>query len=215
MNLGGKPVLAWTIEHAESCRYIDDVVVSTDNKKIADIARNWGGNVPFMRPRELAEDSSKIIDVINHALLFLENSGHRFDILVLLQPTCPLRAKKDVECAVELFFEKNAKAVISVSEVEHSPLWSNTLPADGSMRRFLKPEVINRNRQELPTYYRLNGSIYIASIEHLKRNQSFFGEHTFAYIMPRERSIDIDTIIDFLHVKAIMEYDNQPVLPDA
>lgn len=208
LNLGGKPVIAWSIEQAKECQYIDEIIVSTDSNAIADIALRYGASVPFMRPPELAEDSSKIMDVISHAINFIENEGRRFDILVLLQPTCPLRTTEDIDRAIDLFFDKKAQAVISVSEVEHSPLWANTLPADGCMSQFLRPDVINKNRQELPTYYRLNGSIYIADLDHLKKSKTFYGERTYAYIMPKERSIDIDGLVDLLHIKAILEYKN-------
>jgi N-acylneuraminate cytidylyltransferase/CMP-N,N'-diacetyllegionaminic acid synthase len=206
LDLYGKPVIAWTIEGAQGCKYIDEIVVSTDSEEIAQIARRYGASVPFLRPGELAEDSSKIMDVIAHAISFLESEGQRFDIVVLLQPTCPLRSVEDVEQAIELLSKREAQAVVSVSATEHNPLWANTLPADGCMRQFLKSDIINKNRQELPTYYRLNGSIYLSFIEYWKTNKSFFSERTFAYIMPRERSVDIDTIIDFYQVQAIMKY---------
>jgi len=207
LNLGGKPVIAWTIEQAKACKYVDEIIVSTESNTIAEIALLYGEGVPFMRPKELAEDSSKIMDVISHTIAFIEDKGQRFDILVLLQPTCPLRKTDDIERAIGLFFDKKAQAVVSVSETKHSPLWSNTLPADGCMSQFLKPDVINKNRQELPTYYQLNGSIYIAYLDYIKRSKNFYGERTYAYIMPMIRSIDIDSIIDFLHVKSIMEYE--------
>lgn len=206
LNLGNKPVIAWTIEQAKECTYIDDVIVSTDSNAIADIARQYEANVPFMRPQMLATDTSKIIDVIGHAITSIESMGKKYDILVLLQPTCPLRKASDITQAIEIYFDKKAQAVVSVAETEHNPLWSNVLPEDRCMAKFIKPDVLNKNRQELPTYYRLNGSIYIASIDYIRKNKSFFGEKTYAYVMPRERSIDIDSIVDFLHVKAIMEY---------
>lgn len=200
-----KPVIAWTLQQAKQCDYIDKVILTTDDELIAGIGRNYGADVPFIRPKELAEDSSKIIDVIFHTIEFLREKNETFDIVVLLQPTCPLRKVDDILQSIELLFDKNAQAVVSVVETGHSPLWANTLPLDGCMNKFLNKDVINRNRQELPTYFRLNGSIYVSYIEYLKKNQSFHGEKTFAYIMPRERSVDIDDNIDYLHIKAILE----------
>lgn len=206
LNLGNKPVITWTIEQAKECTYIDNVIVSTDSNAIADIARQYGANVPFMRPQILASDSSKIMDVIIHAITSVESMEKKYDILVLLQPTCPLRKASDITKAIEIYFDKKAEAVVSVTETEHNPLWANILPADRCMSNFIRPDVLNKNRQELPTYYRLNGSIYISSFDYIRRNKSFFGEKAYAYVMPRERSIDIDSIVDFLHVKAIMEH---------
>ena len=116
---------------------------------------------------------------------------------MLLQPTSPLRRFEDIDKAIELLFLKEAKAIVSVCEVDHLPLWANTLPEDGCMKDFIRKEIMNKNRQELPVFYRLNGAIYLAYYNYIKEQESFFGEKTFAHIMPREKSIDIDDEIDF------------------
>ena len=115
---------------------------------------------------------------------------------MLLQPKSPLRRFEDIDKAIELLFLKEAKAIVSVCEVDHHPFWANTLPDDGCMKDFIRPEVINNNRQELPKFYRLNGAIYIAYCDYLQKQKSFFGKETFAYIMPKERSIDVDNELD-------------------
>jgi N-acylneuraminate cytidylyltransferase/CMP-N,N'-diacetyllegionaminic acid synthase len=191
-----KPLIAWTAEQALSSNYIDNIVVSTDSRDIAEVAKNYGCEVPFLRPSELATDKSNMMDVVLHAIDRLEKDDSFFDAVMLLQPTAPLRTAQDIDNAIRLFSEKEAEAVVSVCEVEHHPYWSNTLPLDGCMKDFLIPEA-RKNRQELPTFYRLNGSIYLARTDYFKLNRTFIGDNAYAYIMPPERSVDIDTELDF------------------
>ena len=194
----GKPLIAWTIEQAKASKYIDRVVVSTDDEEIAEIARKYGAEVPFMRPKELATDEAKGIDVVLHAISFFEREYGNDFVLVYLQPTSPLRTTEDIDNALdELFNNPKAEAVVSVCECEHHPLWCGVLSEDRCMKNFLQPEVLNKNRQELPKYYRLNGAIYVGKVFYIKKNKNFFGENTYAYIMPSIRSVDIDTIVDF------------------
>ena len=193
-----KPLIAWTIEQTLESKYVDRVIVSTDDKEIAEIAKKYGAEVPFMRPMELAEDNAKGIDVVLHTIDWLKENDKRkqYDLLMLLQPTSPVRSSEDTNKAIELLFLKKAKAIVSVCEIDHHPLWSNTLPEDACMKDFIRQEIMNKNRQELPVFYRLNGAIYLAYCNYLKEQKSFFNDETFAYIMPRERSIDIDDEID-------------------
>lgn len=192
----GKPLIAWTIEGALSSKYLDGIIVSTDDKEIAQIARKYGAEVPFKRPKHLARDSSKGIDVVLHAINWFEKKGNQYDLLMLLQPTSPLRTVEDIDGSVEYFFAKQGDVVVSVCEAEHNPLWTNTLPDDMCLKKFINLKVSGLNRQELPKYYRLNGSIYLARWEYLKKRKNYFGEYSFAYIMPKEKSIDIDDLFD-------------------
>jgi N-acylneuraminate cytidylyltransferase/CMP-N,N'-diacetyllegionaminic acid synthase len=194
--LSGKPLIYWSIKEAFRSRYLDRVIVSTDSCKIAALAKKYGAEVPFMRPGRLATDTAKCIDVIFHALDFMRKKGQRYDLILLLQPTSPLRSSLDIDKAVRLLFRKKAKAVVSVCQEPHSPLRSNTLPRNGCMKNFLKPQAMNRNRQDLPDFYRLNGAVMLAFCGYLKEDRGFFGSRTYAYIMPQERSVDIDTKCD-------------------
>lgn len=203
--LGGRPLIAWTIEAALECGYIDRVVVSTEDEEIADVAKRWGAEVPFMRPAQLATDEAKGMEVLLHAMGWLEAHQERFDLVLLLQPTSPLRSAEDIRNALALFTQKRAEAVVSVCESEHSPLWMGTLGEDLNLRDFLPREVLKSNRQELQRFYRLNGALYLATWEFLKKNRNFFGEKTYAYIMPRERSVDIDTELDLLFAEFLLE----------
>jgi CMP-N,N'-diacetyllegionaminic acid synthase len=197
LPLSGKPLIAWTIEQAKSSKYIDKIVVSTDDNEIAEIARKYGAHIPFLRPAAIATDSAKTMDAILHAIDWLGNMKESYDLLIVLQPTSPLRNSGDIDNAVELLFSKKAKTIVSVCEVEHHPYLSNVLPGDNCLKDFLRPEAINRNRQELPPYYRLNGAIYLSYCEHLLKEKNFFGVESYAYVMPKERSIDINDKIDF------------------
>jgi len=193
----GRPLIAWTIEQAKSARYIDRVIVSTDDEEIAEISKKHNAEVPFMRPNELARDNAKAVDVVLHALDCINNIDTPYDILALLQPTSPLRLSEDIDKAVELLFFKRAQAIVSVCEVEHHPYWTNKLRDDGSMKHFLNPKIKDKNRQELPEFYRLNGAIFLAYCKYIKEERSFLSDKTFAYVMPQARSVDIDSDIDF------------------
>ena len=201
----GKPLIAWTIEQALASKYLDKVVVSTDDEEIAKISKKYGAEVPFIRPKELATDKTKGIDVVLHTIRWMEENGKSYDFLMLLQSTSPLRTFEDMDKAIELLFLKKAKAIVSVCEVEHHPYWSNTLPEDGCMKNFIRKEIMNKNRQELPIFYRLNGAIYLAYCDYIKNQKSFFGEKTFAYVIPKGRSIDIDNEVDFKLAKILMK----------
>ena len=197
VDLAGKPLIAYTIEQAKGSKYMDKIIVTTDDEKIAEISRSLGAEVPFSRPKALATDEAKGIDVVLHAITWFDSNEESFDIVMMLQPTSPLRLSEDIDKAIEVLFLKNAMAIVSVCKSEHHPLWSNTLPEDSNMKNFINPEYMNKNRQELPVFYRLNGAIYLSFCNYIKDRKSFYGENTFAYIMPDERSIDIDNMLDF------------------
>ena len=201
----GKPLIAWTIEQAKKSRYVDRVVVSTESKEIAEIAAEHGGEVPFLRPRELAADASKVIEAVRHALRRLKENKDDHDAVLLLQPTSPLRDPEDIDKAIELLFSNDAKAVISVSKAAHHPYWANTLPANRSMKNFIRQAAVNKNRQEISDFYVLNGAIFAAFCGYLLEGNNFQGENTFAYVMPKKRSIDIDDEVDFAVAEFLLD----------
>lgn len=196
-QLGNKPLLAHSIIAAQHASHKGTVVVSTDDETIAGIAKKYAAEVPFMRPVELASDSAPTMDVIFHALNFYKEKNMAFDLVMVLQPTSPLRTSADIDNAILLLKEKSAEAVVSVCETEHHPLWANTLPEDGSMKNFMREEIKGLNRQQLPRYYRLNGAIYLSKTETLEKQKEFLHDGTMAYRMPAERSVDIDHEADF------------------
>ncbi|WP_071541347.1 cytidylyltransferase domain-containing protein [Neomoorella thermoacetica] len=203
--LAGKPLIVHTIETARASGVFDCLLVSTDGKEIARIAREAGAEVPFMRPPELATDAARGIDVLSHAMAWCEEHGRLYDWVMVLQPTSPLRNVDDIVGACRLMLERNALAVVSVCQVDHHPWWCNTLPEDLNMENFIRPEVSGLNRQELPVFFRLNGAIYLGKWEFLKKESSFYGPRTYAYIMPKERSVDIDDPVDFVVAETLIK----------
>ncbi len=201
LDLCGKPLIAWSIKAGLNSKYIDKVVVSSDDDEILNISLNFGAET-IKRPVELASDTATTFDAIKHTI----DNFEKYDYIVLLQPTSPLRNEKHIDEAIELLEAKNADAIVSVCEMDHSPLWSNTLPQDGNMNHFLKDEILNKRSQDLEKYYRLNGAIYICKTENLLEEKSFFlKENIFAYVMDRESSIDIDEEIDFKMAEVILK----------
>ena len=205
LPLAGKPLIGWTIEAAKQSSYIDRIIVSTDDSTIADISLLFSAEVPELRPNFLATDEAKTEDVVLHILdKFIEDE----EILIILQPTSPLRTSKHIDESLEFFNKKSADAIISVCQCEHSPLWTNTLPENLSMNNFID-KINNVRSQELPNYYRLNGAIYCYSIkEIISQNKLFYNDNTFAYIMEKEHSIDVDDSLDFKYCQFFLENVN-------
>ena len=193
--LNEKPLIAYTVEAAVKSKYIDKVVVSTDSIKIAETAKEYGACIPFIRPIELAQDSSKTIDVVIHAIGELNKNGD-YDCLILLQPTQPLRNEKDIDGALEEYFKKGEKSLVSISEVNDHPLLIRHIDSTGDLKKLLNVSSTCR-RQDMPKYYRVNGAIYINKILDINNNTSF-NDNEIPYIMPQERSVDIDEPIDMV-----------------
>lgn len=191
--LHGKPLIAYTIEAAGKSKYVDEVVVSTDSTKIAETAKQYGAKTPFMRPPELAQDTSKTVDVVVHAIRELNGTGE-YEALLLLQPTQPLRTAEDIDAAIEKFFLCGEKPLLSVSEVADHPLLIRQIDGKGTLTRML-PVSSTCRRQDMPKFYRVNGCIYINKISDVDENTSF-NDNEIPYVMPKERSVDIDAPVD-------------------
>ena len=200
-NLGGKPLIAWSIEEVKKSKYIDRCIVSTDDEGIAQVAKKYGCEVPFIRPVELATDDANINDVIIHALDILQE---RYEIVIVLQPTSPLRKAKDIDDALELMDHENAPAVVSVSKSNKPIHWHYTVEKDGNLKPVFPRRELSTNRQELSQTFLPNGALFIAQTKFFRNNKTFYTESTFAFILPPERSIDIDTQIDFIMAQAIV-----------
>ena len=204
-ELNGKPLLGYSVEAALDSKMFDTVMVSTDSEHYAEVARQCGAEVPFLRSEYTSSDSASSWEAVKEVVANYKNLGKEFDVIVLLQPTSPLRTSTDIAGAYELFLKKNAKAVISVCEVDHSPLWCNTLKEDLSMVNFAKTSRPNGNRQMLDTYYRLNGAIYMLKTSVLENIERLYADDCFAYIMSRKSSIDIDNIDDFKYADFLIK----------
>lgn len=191
LPLLGKPLIGWTVEAAKRSAYIDRVVVSSDDLEIISIAEQFGCEAPFRRPTELSTDTATSMDVIRHALSQLP----RCDLLVLLQPTSPLRAPEDIDRAIEDCINNKRPSTVTVTAVGKPLGWMFLLKDDGTLRS-VEPADPTARRQDLPELYAINGAVYVARPEWLLRNGSFMSSETGAVVMPRERSVDIDDRID-------------------
>ncbi|EGK13932.1 cytidylyltransferase domain-containing protein [Psychrobacter sanguinis] len=195
--LGDKPLIAWTIEAAIESNVFDHVFVSTDSQEIADISKQYGAEVPFLRPEELASDTATTNDVITHLVDWFESEFNQTTSLIaVLQPTSPFRNANHIIEAIEEMNDKSAKAIISVCQLEHPIQFCNQLGSDGSMADFINLENMKRTQDLKPTY-RLNGALYIFDRDYVGRMQDLYSEGTYAYIMSSLVSIDIDTQEDF------------------
>ena len=201
--LNGKPLMAYTIEAALKSAQFDEVMVSTDSEKYAEIAKSFGAKVPFLRSAETSTDKASSWDTVAEVLGRYAENGQTFDTLCLLQPTSPFRTAEDIKKAYKLYNLKANFAVISVCEAEHSPLWCGHLPESGEFLNFINQDAM-KQRQAGGKFYRLNGAIYIVNCEKFKTDRYFYQSGSFAYIMPQERSIDIDTALDFKMAEFLM-----------
>ena len=203
--LAGKPLIARTIEQAKKSKLIDKLIVNTDSKKIAKIAQKYGAEVPFLRPKKLAQDKSSIYDVIFHTLDWFEKRGFKFDLVVLLEPTSPLRKENDIDDAIKLFLKnyKRADSLVSVGEI-HLENPSITLKRDG---KYIKPYIKTdfSRRQELPKAYFPYGVIYLSKARTLKKYRKFYQKRTMPYFIERWQNYEIDDIYDFICVEAIFK----------
>lgn len=193
LTVGGKPLIGWTIEAALKSKSIERVVLSSDDDEIMGVGKTWGCEVPFQRPARLANDTASSMDVVLHALGHLQG----YEYLILLQPTSPLRTAADIDAAFDLLQSTGAPSCVSVCEVDQSPYWMFRIKDGSKVERMLPEEDSATRRQDLPPIYVLNGAIYVARVEWLRQSKSFLGEGCVAYVMPKERSLDIDNAEDF------------------
>jgi N-acylneuraminate cytidylyltransferase/CMP-N,N'-diacetyllegionaminic acid synthase len=196
--LCGKPLIAYSVEAALNAKEVDRVIVSTDCPEIASVAKSFGAEIPFMRPSELAQDASLAIDTYIYTVDRLKKEENRsIDELVVLLPTCPLRTAEDIDRAIRLFREKKADSVISFYEAPHPVQWYKYVDENGVLRSVLPETGTLANRQSERKSYLPNGAIYVFRYSVLKEQRVYYTDRTYPYIMPANRSVDIDSIDDF------------------
>lgn len=201
--LNGKPLIAYTIEAALQSKYITDVIISTDDEEIYRIALAHGAKDTFLRPDVLATDESLAIDNYIYTLDRLEKEfDFEIDAFMVLQPTSPLRTVVDIDGAVELFIEKQADSVISYCEEHHPIAWHKYINEAGQLESIFDDDTL-KNRQAIRPSYYPNGAIYVFKSS-LIRNGRYYSDNTFPYLMPRRRSVDIDTMEDFEYAQFLM-----------
>jgi CMP-N,N'-diacetyllegionaminic acid synthase len=203
-----KPLIAWSIEQALACKYISEVIVSTDSQEIADIAIAYGAKVPFLRPAYLAEDHSTTSDVLIHVIEELRKQNEVYEYLFLLEPTSPLREIKDIDLAFKtLLNTPNAKSIVGVckNETQHSD-FCVSLSEKGFLESSNSFKVIRR--QDIKDSFFFEGSIYISEIKHYLSSKNFYHDKCLGYIFPKWKSFEIDDITDFIIVEALLTNKN-------
>jgi len=206
-QLNNKPMIAYSIEAAIASGMFDTVIVSTDSERYAEIAQEYGAEVPFLRSAETSSDTASSWDMVEEVLTNYQKMGKTFDTFMLLQPTSPLRSAENIREAYKELVDKNAKTIVSVCEVDHSPLQCNTLPESRSLSSFFSEASKGKRRQDLPTYYRFNGAIYLSYVDFFRVDHDIYRNSSFAYIMDKRNSVDIDDEYDFVIAEAIMNLE--------
>tara|TARA_S200000501_G_scaffold371931_1_gene415958 strand:+ start:354 stop:1049 length:696 start_codon:yes stop_codon:yes gene_type:complete len=202
LKLDGKPLIAWSIIEANKSKYIDKCIVSTNDRYIADISISYKCEVPFIRPCDLSTDKANLNDVIMHAIKTIDN---QYDIVIVLQPTSPLRKSFDIDRALEIMMDRDAPTVVSVSQSNKPFHWNYVIEENGTLKPCTSIKNITTNRQQFPKTYLPNGALFISKVDYFIREISFYTNLTLAFVMPEERSIDIDSQIDFFTAQAIID----------
>ena len=213
--LAGKPLIAWTIEAALGARCVDRVVVSSDTPAIVEVSRQWGAECPFIRPAELARDDTAALPVVRHAVETLEQlDGYRPTVIVVLQPTSPLRTSQHIDEALALLAPSGADSLVSVTRVPHQFNPYSVMVRDGPyVRPYLAWDEARNLRQSKPEFWARNGAaIYAFRYECLMQKGSFYGEKILAYEMTREESVDIDDRLDLVLAESLLQSGlNRPI----
>lgn len=200
--LCGKPLIAYTIEAALNAKEVSRVIVSTDDEEIAKVSLLYGAEVPFLRPGFLATDTVMAVDNYIYTIERLATEcGKEIDEFVVLQPTSPLRISDDIDNAIRIFHSKDADSVISYTQEQHPISWHKYVKEDGSFEDILNANI--SNRQGLRVSYYPNGAVYVFRFKVIKERK-YYTEKSYAYIMPRERSVDIDYLIDFKYAEFLL-----------
>lgn len=204
--LCGKPLIGWSIEQAGGSAYIDEIFVSTDSAEIASVAESFGIEVPFLRPAELATDTSPSSGFVLHTIDYYRSQGEEFDYILLLEPTSPLRDVADINTAIEqLLNHKSAKSIVGVSKVEAThPAFLVNLSKEGLLEPYLG-EMKALRRQELNDLYFFEGSLYLSEIDYYIKTESFYHNLTLPYVVPKYKSYEVDDIVDFYIIEKLLE----------
>lgn len=206
--LCGKPLIAWSIETGLKSKYLDEIMVSTDYQNIADIAKQYGANVPFLRPDYLANDTATSFDAIKHTIDYYKDELNReFDYIVLLEPTSPLREDSDIDKAIELLLESHASSIVGISKTEdQNPAFLIQKDEKNFISGYENLDMKVLRRQDIKDVYFFEGSIYISEIDELLKTKTFYHNRTIGYEVPKYKSLEIDDMDDFVMVEAIMKH---------
>lgn len=212
--VGGKPLIQYTIDCAKHSKYIDRAVISTDSEEIKRVSIECGGDVPFMRPKELALDTSKTIDCIVHAVNTLKEMGENYDYVMIIQNTVPLRKSWHVDESIEKLIDSNERSLVSVTEVEQHPILMRTINEDGTVKNLL-PMSSTMRRQDFPKFYKVDGAIAIQKIDEEFNLNTSINDGRLAYIMDAKYSTDIDSYIDIKVIEYYLEKEKEEEIKEA
>lgn len=202
LPLGDKPLIAWTLKAARDSGIMQRIVVSTEDEEVAQIARQWGAEVPFSRPDDLARDPAGVVQVGLHCLQELRRQGEEYNVLIILLPTCPFRTAQDIRDAYELFQQKQGRFLMSVAEYPHTPFAALMLD-EGHLSPYF-PQYSGKKSQEMPLAYRPNGAIHILDVPAFEQAKSYYAQPLLAFPMPAERSVDIDNAFDLAIARCML-----------
>lgn len=195
-EIGGQPLISYTIQQAENAEEIDRAIISTDDEEIAQIAREHGGEVPFLRPADLATDTASLSGTIKHAIEWMSREEHEHTRVCSLQVTSPLRSARDIDKAIRKLERTEAESCISISKYVTAPQWAVSGDKNGYLQEYFDFGTLwgdeHTRSQDIPELFHPNGAIFVATIEAWKQNESFYSSRTVGYEMPPERSFDID-----------------------
>lgn len=201
----GKPLIVWSIEHAQKSKYVDELFISTDSQEIASVAEKYGASCPELRPAELARDTAPSSEFIIYTLNKMKSDGKDFDYFILLEPTSPLRDVEDVDKSIEqLIDDEECESVVGVamSGTVH-PAFMVVVGKNGYLEA-LEPDKSTLRRQDLPNVYFFEGSVYVSKVDAYLKKRTFYHDKTKPYIVPEWKSHEVDDFVDFTIIEAIM-----------
>lgn len=208
LEIEGIPLIAYTLQESQKSKYLDRTIISTEDLEIKKVVEQYGGEVPFLRPIELAQDTSKTIDCIVHAVDSLKKMGEEYDYVVILQCTSPLRKAWHIDEAIEMIVQSKETSLVSVSEVEEHPILMRTLNQNGTLQNLLNVSSTVR-RQDFPSFYKVNGAIYIQKLDNNFNLESNLNDGKLAYVMGKKYAIDIDTLLDIYTVEFYLKGNSE------
>jgi len=211
-RLFGKPLIAWTIETLLKAKNIKEIIISTDDEEIASVCKEYDVNIPFMRPSRLSQDTSLAIDVYKYTINRLNKDfGYNINDFLISLPTTPMKNSSDIDNAINTFHTNKADSVISCAAISHPINWIINVDENKKITRFIKNIPVKKmmNRQESVSQYIPNGAIYILKLENIIKYNSYYTENSLAYIMPKIRSVDIDTIHDLTYAEYLLKKKNK------
>ena len=202
-ELGGRTLLEWAVEATNQSNLCSKVIISTEDEEVARLARGLGLDVPFLRPTALALDPASVVDVALHTLEELDSVDETYDTIIIVLPTCPFRSSADIQGAYDLFQAQQRPCVMSVSEFTHTP-YAGFRCDQAARLTPLFPQYIGKKSQEMPCAYRPNGAVHVLDVDRFRTERSYFFEPLVGYVMPQERSIDIDSELDLIIARSLL-----------